>query len=144
MYPHNDPPGRICDRLLNLRSGGSVREIVIRAVEAYLKGLGSQDLSAAPFSPEIVFEGPLGPPINGAAALTEFLTSLFPAISGVHIVRHIVDGDWCATIFDLHTTFGVIPVIDSFRVVDGQILSIRAYYDPRPVIEGMNRAAKAG
>jgi hypothetical protein len=32
-------------------------------------------------------------------------------------------------------------MIDCFHVVDGQIMSIRVYYDPRPILEGMNRAA---
>ena len=50
-----------------------MREDVIRAVEAYLNGLGSRDLSAAPFHPDITFEGPLGPPIHGAAALRAIL-----------------------------------------------------------------------
>src|SRR5262249_55402738 len=118
-----------------------MREDVIRAVETYLNGLGSKDVSVAPFHPDVVFEGPLGPPIRGAAALREFLTGLFPAINEVHIVRHIVDVEWCATVFDFHTTFGVIPIMDCFRVIDGQIVSVRAYYDPRPVIEGLNRAA---
>jgi limonene-1,2-epoxide hydrolase len=120
-----------------------MREDVVRVVEAYLYGLGSKDVSAAPFHPDIVFAGPLGPPITGAAALREFLTGLFPAINGVDVVRHIVDGEWCATVFDFDTTFGVIPIMDCFRVTDGQIVSVRPYYDPRPVIEGMNRVASS-
>ena len=32
-------------------------------------------------------------------------------------------------------------MIDCFYVVDGQILSIRVYYDPRPILEGMSRVA---
>jgi hypothetical protein len=43
---------------------------------------------------------------------------------------------WCATVFDFDTTFGTISMIDSFHVVDGQIMSIRVYYDPRPIFEG--------
>ena len=120
-----------------------MREDVIRAVEAYLNGLGSKDVSAAPFHPDVAFEGPLGPPIRGDAALREFLTGLYPAVKGVRIVKHIVDGSWCATVFDFDTVFGVIPIMDCFQVIDGQIVSIRPYYDPRPVIEGMNRAASS-
>ena len=118
-----------------------MREDVIRAVETYLNGLGAKDVSSACFHPNVSFEGPLGPPINGADALRQFLTGLFPAIQGVHIVRHIVEGEWCATAFDFHTTFGVIPIMDCFRVVDGEIVSVRPYYDPRPVVEGISRAA---
>ena len=118
-----------------------MREDVIGPVEAYLNGLGSKDLNAAPFHHDIVFEGPLGPPIHGDAALRDFLTGMLPAIKGIQIARHIVDGEWCATVFDLKTTFGVIPIIDCFRVVDRQIVSIRPYYDPRPIIDGMERGA---
>ena len=120
-----------------------MREDVVRAVELYLNGLGSKDVSGAPFHPDITFEGPLGPPIHGAFPLREFLTGLFPAIIGVRVIRHIVDGEWCATVFDFDTVFGVIPVMDRFQVIDGQIASVRPYYDPRPIIEGMSQAASS-
>jgi limonene-1,2-epoxide hydrolase len=120
-----------------------MREDVIRAVEAYLNGLGAKDVSSAPFHPDVSFEGPLGPPISGAAVLRQFLTELFPLINGVRIVRHIVDGEWCATAFTFDTVFGSIPILDCFRVVDGQIIAVRPYYDPRPIIEGMSRATNA-
>ena len=99
---------------------------------------GSRHISA-PFHPDVAFEGPLGPPVRGAPALKEFLSGLFPVINSVQIIRHIVDGEWCATVFNFDTTFGVIPIMDCFRVIDRQIVSARSYYDPRPVIEGMNR-----
>jgi limonene-1,2-epoxide hydrolase len=120
-----------------------MREDVVRVVENYLNGLGSKDLSTAVFHPDLVFEGPLGPPILGAEAVREFLAGMFPVLKGVDIVRHIVEGEWCATVFRLDTAFGVIAVMDCFHVVDGQIVSIRPYYDPRPVIEGMSRAGAA-
>jgi hypothetical protein len=42
---------------------------VILAVDAYLHGLAAKNLSAAPFHPDIEFEGPLGPRIVGANSL---------------------------------------------------------------------------
>lgn len=68
-----------------------MREDVIRAVETYLNDLGTKDLSYAPFHADNTFERPLRPPINVAAALRQFLTGLFPAINGIHFVRHIVE-----------------------------------------------------
>ena len=47
-----------------------MREDVIGAVEAYLNGLGSKDLSGVPFHSDVTFEGPLGPPLKGAEAIT--------------------------------------------------------------------------
>jgi hypothetical protein len=67
-------------------------------------------------------------------------TGFFPTINGIKINRHIVDGEWCATVFDFDTTFGTIPMVDCFHVIYGQIMSIRVYYDPRPILEGMSRA----
>jgi limonene-1,2-epoxide hydrolase len=122
-------------------TGGFMRENVIRTVDAYLNGLGAKDISAAPFHPDIEFEGPVGPPIKGAATLRAVLTGFFPTIKGINIVRHIVDGERCATVFNFDTTFGIIPMIDCFHVVNGQIMSIRLYYDPRPMLEAMNRVA---
>ena len=114
-----------------------MREDVIRAVEAYLNGLAAKDVSSAPFHADIEFEGPLGPPVKGAAALRKAITGFFPAIQGIDIVRHIVDGEWCATVFNFVTTFGTVQLIDCFQVVDGQIMSLRAYYDPCQIVEGM-------
>ena len=118
-----------------------MREDVIRAVEAHLNGLGAGDISGSPFHPEIEFVGPIGPPIRGEPTVRAVFTGFFSTIKGIKINRHIVDGEWCATTFDFDTVFGVIPMIDCFHVVDGKILSIRVYYDPRPILEGMSRAA---
>ena len=35
----------------------------------------------------------------------------------------------------VYLTVSKIQMIDCFHVVDGQILSIRVYYDPRPILE---------
>jgi len=118
-----------------------MRDEVIRAVEAHLNGLGARDITASPFHEDIEFMGPIGPPIQGARTIRAAFTGFFPTIKGININRHIVDGEWCATIFDFDTTFGTIPMVDCFHVVDGKIMSIRVYYDPRPILEGMSRAA---
>lgn len=118
-----------------------MRDEVIRAVETHLKGLGARDISASPFHEDIEFVGPIGPPIKGARAVRAVFSGFFSTIKGININRHIVDGEWCATVFDFHTTFGIIPMVDCLHVRDGQIMSIRVYYDPRPILEGMSRAA---
>jgi hypothetical protein len=121
-----------------------MRDDVIRAVEAHLYGLGSKDLSSSPFHQDIEFVGPISPPVKGAHTVRAVFTGFFPTIKGIKINQHIVDGEWCATIFDFDTTFGNIPMVDCFHVVDGQILSIRVYYDPRPILAGMSRVPPHG
>ena len=113
----------------------SMRENVVGAVEAYLNGLAAKDMSAAPFHPNIEFQGPIGPCLIGAATIRACFSGFFPIVEGVRIIRHIVDGGWCATLFDFQTTLGNLPMVHCCQVVDGQIISIRAYYDPRPVVD---------
>jgi hypothetical protein len=89
-----------------------VRDDVIRAVEAHLNELGARDLSASPFHQDIELVGPIGPPVKGASTVRAVFTGFFPTIKGIEITRHMVDGEWCATVFDFDTTFGTIPMID--------------------------------
>ena len=117
-----------------------MREDAIRAAEAHLNGIGAKDISAVPYHPDIVGESPLGPPIKGADALRQRVASLFPLVKGLRIIRHIADGDWCATLFDFEYTFGTFRIVDVFHVVDGQIVSIQAYYDPAPILAGFRQA----
>lgn len=111
------------------------REQNVAAVEAYLKGLANKDLSKAPFAADVTFESPLTSKLTGRDAVIGFLTGLFPAVKGVQIHHHIVEGEYVATIFDFETIYGVIPVFDRFRVVSGQLKEIRPFYDPRPITE---------
>jgi len=107
-----------------------MREEVIAAVDAYLRGLAAKDLGAAPLHPDIEWQGPHGAWIKGATMVRVILSDLFPTITGIDIVRHIVDGEWCATMFNVNTTAGLIPIFDCFHVVDGQIVSIQNYSQP--------------
>jgi len=68
--------------------------------------------------------------MKGARTVRAVFTGFFPTIKGININRHVVDGEWCAAVFDFDTTFGTIPMVDSFHVVDGQVMSIRVHYDP--------------
>jgi hypothetical protein len=113
----------------------NMRQDVIGVVEAYLNGLAAKDMSASPFHSNIEFQGPVGPRLIGAATIRAVFSGFFPIVEGVRIIRHIVDGDWCATLFDFETTLGNLPMVHCCHVVDGEIISIHAYYDPRPVLD---------
>ncbi|MGH9658563.1 MAG: nuclear transport factor 2 family protein, partial [Bryobacteraceae bacterium] len=111
------------------------REEKVAAVEEYLRGLANRDLSKVPFAADVTFESPLTSMVTGRDAVVGFLTGLFPAIRGIQVKQHIVEGDYVATVFDFETTFGVIPVFDRFRVAEGQLKEIHPFYDPRPITE---------
>lgn len=107
----------------------------VEVVESYLNGLRNKDLSQVPFAADVTFESPLTPQRTGVKEVVELLSSLFPAIKDIQIKRHIVEGEYVASIFDFETTYGVIEVFDCFRVSNGLLKQIRPYYDPRPITD---------
>ena len=115
------------------------RTRMVEVVEAYLNGLGNRDFSHVPFDAEFTYESPLLPTLVGQPSLTgqaaiEFLQGLFPAIEGVRIKQHIVEGEYCASVFDLLTIHGVIPIFDRFHVVEGRLKLANPFYDPRLIL----------
>jgi limonene-1,2-epoxide hydrolase len=116
-------------------------EEVIRIVDAYLGALAAKDISAAPLHPDVTFESPLSPAIQGLDAVRQVFAGFFPAMKAIHVRRHIANGEWCATQFEMETPFGTLPMVDWFHVVDGEIKSIRVYFDPRPIVDGLSKAA---
>jgi hypothetical protein len=41
----------------------------------------------------------------------------------------------------METPFGTLPMVDWLHIIDGQIKSIRVYFDPRPIVAGLSRTA---
>src|SRR5215469_17458805 len=82
------------------------RDEVIAVVEAYLNGLAKKDLSNVPFAPDITFEGPRVPRLVGRQRVVGFLTSIMPLVKCIQIKRHLVDGEFVATMFDMETVNG--------------------------------------
>jgi hypothetical protein len=55
------------------------------------------------------------------------------------VIRLTADEESCAAALELDTIFGVVPFLEHLHVVSGQIRSIRACYDPRPLLDGMRQ-----
>jgi hypothetical protein len=111
------------------------REKKVAMVEAYLQGLASKDLSKVPFAENVTFEGPLVGKLTGRGAVMGFLTSILPAVKGVRIEQHIVEGDYVATVFDMETIYGVNRTFDRFHVPGGELTEIHSFYYPQPPAE---------
>ncbi|HEX8747837.1 MAG TPA: nuclear transport factor 2 family protein [Pyrinomonadaceae bacterium] len=110
-----------------------MRESNIEAVEGYLGAIRSKDLSVAPVAPDIFFTDPLVGEMTGEDAWRGFLSQLLPAINGVRVKQHVAEGDRVATLWEAETVWGVIPVLELFRVEGGRIKEARAFLDPRPI-----------
>lgn len=110
------------------------REENIKAVEAYLNALKQRDLSLAPFADDIVFEDSVAGKVEGAENVKGFLSGFLPAINDVKIIQHVCEGEYVCTHWEVDTVFGIIPIIEKFRVQDGKITEAIGYFDPRPVL----------
>jgi hypothetical protein len=120
--------------------GGLMREDVIRTIDTYIDAVRRNDADALPLHPDVVFESPLGR-YEGLAAFRKGLADFFRILKSIEVVRLTADDETCAAALNIDTIFGLIPFLEYFHVVNGQIVSIRVYYDPRPMLEGISRAS---
>ena len=45
-----------------------------------------------------------------------------------------IDDEHCVALVNIDTVFGVIPFAEHIHVVNGQLVSIRGYCNPRPIL----------
>lgn len=105
----------------------------IDIVEKYLKALSERDLSQTPISDDIKFDNPISGKGEGKRAYSAFLTGFLSAINEIKVVRHIADGDLVATEWEVDGAFGIVSVVEIYRIENGLIAEMKAYFDPRPV-----------
>lgn len=115
------------------------RDEKIAVAERYINGLGAGDLSGVPFAVDVEYWSPLSPPRIGREAI-EFLSGLLPLFRGAQVRQHIVEDDYVASVFELHTANGVTTIFDKFKIVDGQLKEINPYYDPSVLMQAVAAA----
>ena len=93
---------------------------MIQVVGQYIEAVRHNDASALPLHPDGVCEFPT----NTYRGVASFRKGL------------VVDGEHCLALVNIDTVFGVIPFAEHIHVVNGQIVSIRGYCDPRPMLTG--------
>ena len=106
----------------------------IEAVESYINALKQKDLSLARLADDLLFEDPMSGKSSGADNLRAFLTGFLPAINDVRIHQHISEGETVVTHWEVDGIFGIIPILEKFRVEDGKIKEMIAFFDPRPIL----------
>jgi hypothetical protein len=111
-----------------------MKEEKTKAVEAYLNALKQKDLSLAPFADDLKFYDPIAGSGSGAEKFKAFLEGFLPAIRDVRVISHVAEDDFVATHFEADTVFGIIPILEKFRVRDGKITEAFGFFDPRPIL----------
>jgi limonene-1,2-epoxide hydrolase len=111
-----------------------VREGNIALVERHFEALRRHDLSLSPLADDVYFDDPIAGRDRSADNFRAFLSGFLPAISGVRVLRHVCEGEYVATHWEADTIFGIIPILELFRIEDEKITEIIAYFDPRPIV----------
>ena len=111
-----------------------MKEENVLAVESYLNALKQKDLSLAQLADDISFSDPVSGNGSGLENFQAFLTGFLPAINDVRIHRHVCEGEYVVTHWEVDAIFGIIPILEMFRVQEGKITETIAYFDPRPIL----------
>ena len=108
------------------------------AIELYFEGLGTGDVSRIPLGESVSFVGPMVPQaVRGEAAVRELLAEIAAGLRKMIAERILVDGEYSCAPFELQVNDTSVPPIsgvDCFRVVNGEIVEIEPFYDPRPLL----------
>jgi hypothetical protein len=102
-----------------------------KVVGQYIEAVRHNDASALPLHPDAVCEFPTNT-YRGAASFRKGLDDFARIMKSLDVIRLVVDGEHCVALVNIDTVFGVIPFAEHIHVVNGQIVSIRGYCDPRP------------
>ena len=117
-----------------------MREQVIQVVEKYIDAVRRNDASALPLHPDAVCEFPTNT-YRGAASFQEGLNQFARIMKSIDVIRLVVDDEHCVAILNIDTVFGLIPFAEHIHVANGEIVSIRGYCDPRPMLSGTKASA---
>lgn len=113
-----------------------MKEENIKIVESYLNALKQKDLSGALLADDLLFEDPMTGKNSGAENLIAFLVGFLPAINDVRIHQHICEGETVVTHWEVDGIFGIISILEKFRIENGKIKEMTAFFDPRPILGG--------
>src|SRR3954468_288126 len=106
--------------------------VAARCLDAWTSG--DFETTRALLADDVTFVGPMGQ-AQGADAYVEGVRGMAKTVKGVDRKAVIADGDDVCIIFDLitDTPAGAIPTAGWYRLRDGKIISVRAFFDPRPL-----------
>jgi hypothetical protein len=113
---------------------------VIQVVGRYIDAVRRNDAPTLPLHPDAICEFPTNT-YRGAASFRQGLDQFARIMKSIDVIRLVVDGERCVAILTIDTVFGPIPIAEHMHVTNGEIVSIRGYCDPRPMLSGTNITA---
>jgi hypothetical protein len=113
-----------------------MREETLLIAERYIDAVHRNDAEAMPLHPDVVAVFPLNT-YRGAADYRKALEPFTKIVKNIEVQRLVIDGEHCIALLDIETIFGRIAFAEHIHVRDGQIVFVRAYYDPRLILDGL-------
>jgi SnoaL-like domain len=110
-----------------------MREQVQLVVEQYIDAVRRNDASALPLHPGAICEFPTST-YRGLESFRQGLDQFARIIRRIDVLRLVIEGEHCVALLVIDTVFGPIPFAEHIHVRDGQIVAIRGYCDPRPML----------
>jgi limonene-1,2-epoxide hydrolase len=84
---------------------------------------------------DATFDGPLGQ-TRGGDKYIEGVSGFAKTIDRVQIRKVIAEGEDVCVVYDLVTKVGdAIPTVGIYRIEADKVHSVRAYFDPRPLVK---------
>jgi ketosteroid isomerase-like protein len=114
-------------------SGTDPRTVATECLKAWTTG--DLDRTRALLHDDVTFTGPMASTVG----VDEYMTGIDRMSAIVSRVEHtevVADGDSVCVAYDLITNDppATIPTVGWYRIRDGKIVSVRAYFDPRPLL----------
>ena len=104
-------------------------------INSYLQALATARFGDVPFASEAEFYSPmLDEPLRGSEALVAGLEQAAGGMVDVELVDLVVEGDRASARIHFTAAGTRVEVCDWFECRDGEIASVRAFYDPRPFL----------
>ena len=117
-----------------------MRDKVVGVVEKYIDAVRRNEPTELPLHPDVIGVFPTNT-YQGAEAFVRALEPFSRIVKKIDVLRLVVDGEHCVAILNIDTVFGAIPFAEHIQVVDGQIVSVRGYCDPRPMLGEVSAGA---
>jgi hypothetical protein len=112
-----------------------MRQHVAQIVNNYIDAIRRNDASAIPLHTDVVAEFPTNT-YRGAVSFREALEPFARIVKHIDVLRLVVDGEHCVALLNIETVFGVIPFAEHIQVARDEIVFVRGYCDPRPMLNG--------
>jgi ketosteroid isomerase-like protein len=109
---------------------GDAGSVARRCLEAWTGG--DFETLRSVLADDVSFLGPLGE-TQGADAYVAGIRGFAAMVERAEIHEVIADGDQAVLIYDLVTPRASLPTAGWYRVRDGKVTSVRAFFDPRPL-----------